>query len=200
MCDESLELQPVITPENIPSAPTAQTRRSRLSRREFIQKGISITAWGGICFSAAAGLKLGVEFFYPQVVFHPPSVFEIGGMNDFFCRDDPDAHGVILVDDRFKKDHRFFVIREKNRIYALFARCPHLGCTVNWFSGIRTYKCPCHGSEFHSNGINFAGPSPRPLDRLHIQLNAAGNILVDVERIYSHAEFEENKIYIEVNA
>ncbi len=200
MANESLKQCPDHPSLSQELAPPRNISAGRFSRREFVQKGISVAAWGGLLFSAGAGVKLGVQFFYPSVVFHPPSVFEIGRIHDFITGDAPDAHGVILVDDRFKKDLRFFVVREKNRIYALYARCPHLGCTVNWFSGIRTYKCPCHGSEFHSNGVNFAGPSPRPLDRLHIQINAAGNIVVDTDRIYAYAEFEEKKIYIETIA
>jgi len=174
--------------------------KKNLSRREFIQKGISLGAWGGLFFCGGAALNLGARFFYPAVVFHPPSVFEIGKISDFMSEFNPDPYGVIAVDPGFKKLHRFFVIRDQKRIFALFARCTHLGCTVNWFPGIRTFKCPCHGSEFHSNGIQFAGPAPRPLDRLHISLNAAGNILVDTDRVYTEREFEERRIYIEVAA
>jgi cytochrome b6-f complex iron-sulfur subunit len=199
MYKESSDQRPQVNSDGVLHASHSNKQGPGLSRRELIQKSISIVAWGGICFSAAASVKMGIEFFYPSVVFHPPSVFEIGQVKNFITKEDPDANGVIVVNERFKKDHRFFVIREKNRIYALYARCTHLGCTVNWFSGIRTYKCPCHGSEFHSNGINFAGPAPRPLDRLHIQSNAVGNIIVDTDRIYSEKEFEDKKIFIEVS-
>ena len=58
----------------------------------------------------------------------------------------------------------------------LSARCAHLGCTVNWFGDQRIFKCPCHGSEYHSNGTNFAGPAPRPLDRFRIELSVDGQL------------------------
>jgi cytochrome b6-f complex iron-sulfur subunit len=181
-------------------AQPSQQRDQRLgvSRREFIQKGITVAGWGTLFLGAGAGIYQCIRFFYPSVVFHPPSVFQIGRVKDFLSTEPSDAYGVIFVDSRFKQAHRFFVVREADRIYALFARCTHLGCTVNWFPGLRIFKCPCHGSEFHSNGKEFAGPAPRPLDRLKIDLDMDENILVDTRTVFTAKEFEQKKAYIEV--
>lgn len=168
------------------------------SRREFLQKGISVAGWGALFLGVGAGTFQTVRFFFPSVVFHPPSVFQIGRIEDFLSTEAPDAYGVISVDSRFKQDHRFFVVREAERIYALYARCTHLGCTVNWFQGLRIFKCPCHGSEFHSDGTEFAGPAPRPLDRLKISLDSEERILVDTRVVLTAREFEEKKAYIEL--
>jgi len=167
------------------------------SRRELLQKSLSIAGWGTLFLGTGAGMYQCLRFFYPSVVFQPTGIFKIGKVSDFLSGKEPDAYGVIFVDNRFKKDHRFFIVREKSKIYALFARCTHLGCTVNWFSDIHTFKCPCHGSEFHSNGHHFAGPAPRPLDRLEITRDAEENILVNVRNVYTEKEFKEKKIYIE---
>ncbi|MBU0996311.1 MAG: Rieske 2Fe-2S domain-containing protein [Proteobacteria bacterium] len=169
-----------------------------VSRRDFISKGLSVAGWGSVFLGAGAGMAQCIRFFYPSVVFHPPSTFVIGKIADFATDKQPDQYGVIFVDNRFKKDHRFFVIRDQNRVFALFARCTHLGCTVNWFPGLNIFKCPCHGSEFHSNGHEFAGPAPRPLDRLKITQDAEGNLIVDTAVVFSEKEFEKQKIYIEV--
>lgn len=168
------------------------------SRREFLQKGISVAGWGTLLLGLGAGTYETVRFFFPSVVFHPPSVYEIGRVEDFLSTEPADAYGVIAVDTRFKQNHRFFVIRDVNRIYALYARCTHLGCTVNWFPALRTFKCPCHGSEFHSDGKEFAGPAPRPLDRLKVSLNSKDKIQVDTRVIYTAREFEQKKAYIEL--
>lgn len=168
------------------------------TRREFLQKGVSVAGWGALCLGIGAGAYQTVRFFFPAVVFHPPSVFRIGRVEDFLSTEAPDACGVISIDSRFKQIHRFFVVRETGRIYALFARCTHLGCTVNWFPGLRIFKCPCHGSEFHSDGREFAGPAPRPLDRLKISLDREENILVDTRVVFTAREFEEKKAYIEL--
>jgi cytochrome b6-f complex iron-sulfur subunit len=169
-----------------------------MSRREWLQRSLSIVGWGTLFGLSAAGAVETVRFFSPSVVFHPPSTFEIGTIDDFATSADPDTHGVMLVEPRWKTEHRFFVIRDQSRIYALFARCTHLGCTVNWFPGLHIFKCPCHGSQFYSNGINFAGPAPRPLDRLKIYLNARGNLEVDTAAVYDINEFEKQEVYIRV--
>jgi cytochrome b6-f complex iron-sulfur subunit len=172
---------------------------SGLSRRDFLNKGITVAGWGVVFTGMGAGIYQGLRFLYPSVVFHPPSKYVIGQINDFITDKRPDQYGVIFVDSRFKKNHRFFVVRDKDRVFALFARCTHLGCTVNWFEDLNIFKCPCHGSEFHSNGVEFAGPAPRPLDRHHITLDSEGNVIVDTALVYSKQEFEDQKIYIEVS-
>jgi cytochrome b6-f complex iron-sulfur subunit len=169
-----------------------------LSRRDFLDKSISVFGWGIVATSLGAGLFESIRFLYPSVVFHPPSRYIIGDIGDFSGDSAPDKYGVISVDNRFKKEHRFFVVREENRIYALYARCTHLGCTVNWFDDLKIFKCPCHGSEFHSNGHEFAGPAPRPLDRHHIALDSEKRIVVDTAMVYSQEEFEKQQIYIRV--
>lgn len=169
------------------------------SRRAFLDKSISVIGWGVVATCLGAGLFENIRFLYPSVVFHPPSKYIIGPIHDFMGDASPDEYGVISVDSRFKKDHRFFVVREKARIYALYARCTHLGCTVNWFGDLNIFKCPCHGSEFHSNGREFAGPAPRPLDRHHITLDSEKRIIVDTALVYSIEEFEKQKQYIQLS-
>ncbi len=169
-----------------------------ITRRELLEKSLSVIGWGTLFGLTAAGAVETVRFFSPSVVFHPPSTFEIGTVDDFSTGADPDAYGVIYVEPRWKKQNRFFVIRETSRIYALFARCTHLGCTVNWFPGLGIYKCPCHGSQFHSNGVNFAGPAPRPLDRLKIYTNDRGNLVVDTSVVFDIQEFERQKVFVRV--
>ncbi len=169
-----------------------------ISRRAFLDKSISVIGWGVVATSLGAGLFENIRFLYPSVVFHPPSKYIIGPIQEFSVDANPDAYGVISVDTRFKKEHRFFVVREKARIYALYARCTHLGCTINWFEDLKIFKCPCHGSEFHSNGREFAGPAPRPLDRHHISLDSEKRIIVDTALVYSLEEFEKQKMYIRV--
>jgi cytochrome b6-f complex iron-sulfur subunit len=169
-----------------------------ITRRELLHRGLSVIGWGTLFGLTGVGAVETVRFFAPSVVFHPPSTFEIGSIDDFASATDPDAYGVIMVESKWKTEHRFFVIREQSRIYSIFARCTHLGCTVNWFQGLRIFKCPCHGSQFHSNGVNFAGPAPRPLDRHKIFMNARGNLVVDTSIVLDIDEFERLKAYIAI--
>ena len=52
--------------------------------------------------------------------------------------------------------------------------CTHLGCTPNWLSEENKFKCPCHGSGYYMNGVNFEGPTPRPLERFAVTVDPTG--------------------------
>ncbi|MEK7359961.1 MAG: hypothetical protein AAB422_06265 [Planctomycetota bacterium] len=45
------------------------------------------------------------------------------------------------------------------------------------------FECPCHGSKYYRNGVNFAGPAPRPLDHFEVVLDDAGKLVVDTSKV-----------------
>lgn len=168
-----------------------------ISRRAFLSRGVGVIGWGAFATVLGTGALETLSFFFPRVLFHPPSTFRIGTPETFLTSAaGADAYGVVFVDDRWKSRHRFFVVRERDRVYALSARCAHLGCTVNWFQDLRTFKCPCHGSQYRSDGVNFAGPAPRPLDRLRIELNVDGQLVVDTSIAYSPERFHVDGAFV----
>jgi len=170
-----------------------------ITRRVLLKRGASALSWGGFAAVLGTGGVETVRFFFPRVVFRPPSTFRIGTPEAFVAREEAaDSFGVVMVDERWKSSQRFFVVRERDRIYALSARCAHLGCTVNWFADLATFKCPCHGSEYHSDGTNFAGPAPRPLSRLRIELDAEGALVVDTSIVYSPERFQVDGAFVRV--
>jgi cytochrome b6-f complex iron-sulfur subunit len=69
-------------------------------------------------------------------------------------------------------------------IYALRSVCTHLGCTPNWLDAEQKFKCPCHGSGFYKDGINFEGPAPRPLERYAIRIADDGQLEIDKSKIF----------------
>lgn len=181
------------------SSDSALTRLLELSRREFLARGLAVTGWGAFGAVLGVGAIETVQFFFPRVLFKPPSTFSVGAPEAFLGRGgDSDTYGVIFVDERWKPAHRFFIVRERDRAYAVFARCTHLGCTVNWFADQRIFKCPCHGSQYRSNGTQFAGPAPRPLDRLRITLAIAGDIVVDTSIAYQADRFDVDGAFVEL--
>ena len=115
-----------------------------------------------------------LRFFFPRALFEPNTVFSIGYPADF----------ALGIDLRFQITNRIWVVREPDRIFAIFARCTHLGCTPEWKPSENKFKCPCHGSGYDSEGVNFEGPAPRPMDRANIGLDATGRIIVDTSRLY----------------
>jgi len=136
-------------------------------RRRFI--------WASIGAFLAANFLMFLRFFFPRTLFEPTTVFKIGYPSDF----------QLGVDERFKQQARIWVVREADRIFVIFARCTHLGCTPDWKQSEDKFKCPCHGSGYTPEGINFEGPAPRPMDRAHVELDAQGQIIVDTSKLYS---------------
>lgn len=57
-----------------------------------------------------------------------------------------------------------------DKILALSAVCPHLGCAVGWDSAAGNFLCPCHDSRFSPEGQKLTGPSERGLDDLPVQI------------------------------
>jgi len=76
------------------------------------------------------------------------------------------------------------VVRNTEGIFVIYAVCTHLGCTPDWKAAENKFKCPCHGSGYDSEGVNFEGPAPRPMDRAHVDTTPDGQIEVDVSRLY----------------
>lgn len=54
---------------------------------------------------------------------------------------------------------------EEGKIYAVSARCPHLGCTLSWNPAEKTWDCPCHGSRFSYTGELIDSPAQTSLNR-----------------------------------
>lgn len=59
---------------------------------------------------------------------------------------------------------------------AFSAVCTHLNCTVQFRPDLAHIWCACHNGHFDLNGINVAGPPPRPLDPLVV--NVRGDHIV----------------------
>ena len=114
------------------------------------------------------------RFFLPRTLFEPSTVFKIGYPSDF-------GFG---VDTKFQQKYRIWVDRVPGRIFVIYAKCTHLGCTPDWKPSENKFKCPCHGSGYDSEGVNFEGPAPRPMDRAHVELAPDGQIIVDTSRLY----------------
>jgi cytochrome b6-f complex iron-sulfur subunit len=114
------------------------------------------------------------RFFLPRTLFEPATTFKIGYPSEFG----------LGVDTKFQQKYRIWVDRTPDRIFVIYARCTHLGCTPDWKPSENKFKCPCHGSGYDSEGVNFEGPAPRPMDRAHVELAPDGQILVDVAKLY----------------
>jgi len=164
--------EPSLTDAGEPGTPRA-SRRSVLSR---FTRLLSWTAagWSAFTASCAASVLETVRFLYPNALPEPPSEFKIGTPDQF-------AEGE--VSDRWLKEHGVWIVRANGKLFALRAACTHLGCTVDWMPAERIFKCPCHGSGFKMDGVNFEGPAPRPLERCAVALAEDGQVVVNKAKL-----------------
>jgi len=165
----------------------AHLHKREISRRLFLR----FIGWGSLFVTFGIAIESGLRFLYPHVLFEKPSIFKIGSLDEFKTDES-------RIYENWKEEHSVWVVKEGNRLYAIHARCTHLGCTPNYFPDEGIFKCPCHGSQFRSNGVNFAGPAPRPLDRFHISIDDDGSIIIDKSRVYTFKEFDRRGSYVEV--
>ncbi len=130
--------------------------------------------WCAVAAFLTAWFLAFLRFFLPRTLFEPATSFKIGYPSDFG----------LGVDTKFQQKYRIWVDRTPDRIFVIYARCTHLGCTPDWKPSENKFKCPCHGSGYDSEGINFEGPAPRPMDRARLEVAPDGQILVDVSHLY----------------
>lgn len=84
-----------------------------------------------------------------------------------------------------------WVIREGEKVRAMSATCPHLGCAIDLNDDKKSFNCPCHASRFSLTGVAEMGPSPRPMDPLATRV-VDGWVEVDFRRYREGiAELEE---------
>ncbi len=139
-----------------------------------INQGRRRFAWAAFAAFMTAWFIAFFRFFLPRTLFEPATSFKIGYPADFG----------LGVDTKFQQKYRIWVDRTPDRIFVIYARCTHLGCTPDWKPAENKFKCPCHGSGYDSEGVNFEGPAPRPMDRANVEIAPDGQILVDVSKLY----------------
>jgi cytochrome b6-f complex iron-sulfur subunit len=147
--------------------------------------------WASVVGFLTTCFLMFLRFFLPRTIFEPASSFRIGPPSDY----------ALGVDTKWQQQYRIWVTKTSDRLFVIYARCTHLGCTPDWKASENKFKCPCHGSGYDSEGINFEGPAPRPMDRAHVELDAEGQIKVDIARLYDWpkgqtSEFDQPGAYI----
>lgn len=150
------------TREGKPNSPDESVSTTNHTRRKLIARiglGATLLAIGGQAYAFLRSLV-------PNVLYENPQRFKIGTIDQF-------SEGAKFIDYK-----RIFIFREKNTFHCISATCTHLGCTVRAealanpksadvggspMTLTHRFLCPCHGSQYTGDGINVAGPAPRPL-------------------------------------
>ncbi|HEY7086545.1 MAG TPA: Rieske 2Fe-2S domain-containing protein [Tepidisphaeraceae bacterium] len=157
----------------------AASKSAKTTRRQF-NFALAI-AWGLLAF---VGLTFGAmfqDFFGLKVLKEPKKLWRVGKPEDFaipgvyenFKRTPDGSAGFWLVN-----------LQDEKKVVAISTICTHLGCIPNWLAGENKFKCPCHGSGYYITGVNFEGPTPRPLERFAISKDPDGYLMVDMTRVY----------------
>jgi len=169
----------------------------KVTRRSFMMSWAG-AAWGTFALAGGVGTGAMLRFMLPNVLFEPPQVYKAGKLEDYEY-DKPD--------ERFKQDKKTWIVKlskdfdGKKKLVALDTTCTHLGCTPNVLFSEQKIKCPCHGSGFRFNGINFEGPTPRPLERYAVSVDPIdGQIVVDKTKKfqYEKGQWDAKESYIEL--
>jgi len=172
------EEKPTPTKPVFPQKPAPpKTKPTKEPRRSFLVQMVATPfALGWTLFTAAsvaAGLAM-ARFMMPNAIVEPPSKFKIGT---------PEDYPLGTVTTKWKSEFGIWITHQiyngQPQLYALATICTHLGCTPNWLEAEQKFKCPCHGSGFYPDGINFEGPAPRPLERYGIRIAPDGLLEVD---------------------
>ncbi len=143
------------------------------AQRRAFMSGAALTI-GWVAFGTGVGVAAGpafARFMMPNVLEEPDPRVRVGKIQKYAEMAPGD------VNEDFKPQG-IWMIRDGNRLVALSIICTHLGCIPNWLPNDRKFKCPCHGSGYKPDGINFEGPTPRPLERFRLTLDG-GIVIVD---------------------
>jgi cytochrome b6-f complex iron-sulfur subunit len=137
-----------------------------LTRKRFIDWLLGTSAGG---FLAAVA--------YPVVRYIIPPEVPESSVNSvtlaFGVRDVPANGGRIF---KFGNRPGLLVKTPAGELRAFSAICTHLDCTVQYRDDLSHIWCACHNGHYDLNGVNIAGPPPRPLERYDV--NVRGDQIV----------------------
>ncbi|KAJ0983629.1 hypothetical protein J5N97_011930 [Dioscorea zingiberensis] len=79
-----------------------------------------------------------------------------------------------------KGDPTYLVVENDKTLatYGINAVCTHLGCVVPWNAAEKKFICPCHGSQYNSQGKVVRGPAPLSLALAHVDIDDGKVVLV----------------------
>ncbi|MFN0019237.1 MAG: ubiquinol-cytochrome c reductase iron-sulfur subunit [Pirellulaceae bacterium] len=179
----------------VPAAATATRRTFMASILGFAFGSSMAVGFSSLAITHLMWVLGLARFMFPNILTEPPTRFKVGF---------PDAFSPGQVETKFIPQFGVWIVRYdyegQSMIYALKSVCTHLGCTPNWLEAEQKFKCPCHGSGFYKDGVNFEGPAPRPLERYAVSLADDGQLLVDKSRTFNQelGQWNDTASYVPV--
>jgi cytochrome b6-f complex iron-sulfur subunit len=135
-----------------------------IKRRDFLGR-IAIGSMTGV---GIIGLLGSLDLPIPRVS-QTANKFKVGRVVDF-----------PLDTFTYIEEKNIYVYRERRSIKAVSAICTHLGCVVRKTED--GFTCPCHGSSYDRSGKVLAGPAPRDLDWLKVEMSPEGKLIINASQ------------------
>ncbi len=151
-------------------------KRGGSNRRELLTAGSAFAVMG----LAAAGTGGALfRYMFPVVSYGTPLKFQVP------VDDLPETGDEVIFSEMKTVLRR----QSETEVAAISLVCTHLGCTVN---RVETgFLCPCHGSQYDSDGIVVGGPAPKTLPWLDIRKVPGGKIEIDTgSKLPEHSFFK----------
>ncbi len=145
----------------------AEPERGKIGRREPL---LNLGVVAGLVVAAGGSLLYGLRFLLPGLIEPTEQRIRVGS-TDSLSEGDAVFRTISGVS--------FALVNQRGTVRAFSSICTHLGCQVTWLPQEAQFFCPCHLGYFDANGVNIAGPPPRPLDEYDVEI-AGGNIYVYV--------------------
>jgi cytochrome b6-f complex iron-sulfur subunit len=153
---------------------------AKMTRRNFLKMGVG--ALGALALVEVSGASL--MFMKPRSL-----EGEFGGVVKAGEVDSFPAGSVVEF-----PDGRFFLVRsEEGGFLAVYRRCTHLGCSVDWEPDQNRFFCPCHASSFDVHGDVENPPAPRALDTFPVRISE-GQVVVDTSQTQSRDNFTKEQL------
>ncbi|KMQ52753.1 Rieske (2Fe-2S) protein [Chitinispirillum alkaliphilum] len=133
-----------------------------ISRRSFIHDVLSLL--GVVWFGYAAWHLKNIFSFRPQSHKVP-----IGSIEELKKRE-----------ITYFRSHDFYVINDKEGLYAISALCTHRNCVL--LVDDKSFSCPCHGAQFTLCGEVIRGPAQENLRHYHIATFGRGALIADLSK------------------
>lgn len=98
--------------------------------------------------------------------------------------------------DAYAKEHGFFIVRHKGRLFAPTAICTHKDTPLKLKGS--AFACPKHGARFTLQGTVTKPPAKHPLPRCAIQLGDGGHITVDPSVTFEKDQWDDAESFVEL--
>ena len=157
--DQSRQTRKDVEPEDQKAIP----------RRTFIDRALWI---GGTALVAAVIYPITRYLVPPEQAEPDPTTVNVGKTEDF----QPNT-GTMF---RIGRKPGLLLRTQDGDFRAFIAVCTHLDCTVQYRPDLGLIWCARHNGRYDLNGINVAGPPPRPLTPMAVNV-VEGSVFVSRE-------------------